>query len=108
MSKLDPKTAYRLVHDGNARLIDIREPQEWHQTGVARGATLLPQTQLDRCLGEQERRPSNQDCRSGNRSEQVRRELEARGIRVWEVEGGLLAWIEAGLPLSHPIAAERC
>lgn len=107
-SKLDPKTAYCLVRAGGARLIDIREPQEWHQTGVAWGATLLPQAQLDRCIGELERRPSILVCRSGNRTEQARRELEARGVRVWEVEGGMLAWIEAGLPLSHPIAADRC
>jgi len=39
--KVDAKEAARLVKEG-AQLIDVREPNEWMETGVAAPALLLP------------------------------------------------------------------
>ena len=42
-------------------------------------------------------------CRSDNRSGQVRETMRSLGfILVYEVDGGILAWAEAGLPLVAP------
>jgi NAD(P)H-flavin reductase len=66
-----------------------------------RGARLLPLNELSRRIGEVDRaHPVVVVCRSGKRSAQAREQLTAAGFeRVRDLEGGLLAWEQAGLPL---------
>ncbi|MDA0655674.1 MAG: hypothetical protein O2912_04615 [Proteobacteria bacterium] len=37
-SKLSPETAYKAVESGTLTLIDVRSPEEWRKTGIAKGA----------------------------------------------------------------------
>ena len=48
--KLKAAEAAKLVADGKAVLVDIREASEWKETGVAAPAVLLPKSDFD---GEQ-------------------------------------------------------
>jgi len=96
---VNAKNARERLNAG-ALLVDVREPNEWEKTRVG-GALLIP-------LGDVETRrdeiPKDRDviliCRSGRRSADAQATLERHGYdRVANLEGGILAWIDAGLPV---------
>ncbi|MGH2500795.1 MAG: rhodanese-like domain-containing protein [Candidatus Limnocylindria bacterium] len=80
-------------------LLDVREDEEWAAGHIA-GAQHIPLKQLAARLDEL---PRERDivtvCRSGHRSGIAARGLVARGYRAENLEGGLEAWVEGGLPL---------
>jgi len=90
---------------GRAVLIDIREPHE-HATGVARGARLLPSSQLASRWTEipKEGPPVYLVCATQNRSRAALRALRERGpyANVRYVAGGMTEWTRLGLPLAKP------
>lgn len=93
--------AQRQIAQG-ARLVDVREEDEWNAGHVA-GAVLIPLDSLQRRMAEI---PKDQDviliCRSGRRSGKAQTYLFKQGYsRVANLTGGILAWDEAGLPLEH-------
>ena len=47
VAKITPADAAQLVADGKAVLVDIREPAEWAEAGVAAPAVLLPKSDFD-------------------------------------------------------------
>ena len=96
----------RAAHEaGRVTLIDIREPNE-HATGVAKGAKLLPMSQIDARLGEI---PSTTDkpvlliCNTQNRSSKTLAALRQQGFKnVRFVEGGMSEWNRRGWPVVKP------
>jgi len=93
-------------------LLDVREFPEF-AGGRIKGSRLVPLGELDRRSGEL---PSGEAvvciCRSGKRSAQAADTLVASGLKnVAVLEGGLLAWEQAGFPLEKdahaPWALER-
>ena len=81
-------------------LLDVREPSEW-EAGHIDGAVLIPLAELSTRMSEI---PKDKTvviiCRSGNRSAQARDQLRAAGYsQTTSVDGGMNAWIEAGLPV---------
>ena len=103
--RLTPAEAAQRVAAGTAVLIDVRESDEWAQTGIAVGATPLALSDL---RGERrDWKPFlavNKDrelilyCRSGNRSGQAAALLAAEGYRTANA-GGLRDWTAAGQPV---------
>ncbi len=103
--RVAPIDAAKLVAEGKAVLVDVREPDEWKQTGVAAPAQLLPKSDLD---GDQlVWKPFLQQlggrevilyCRSGHRAGLVAAALQEKGIRA-ENAGGFKDWVAAGLPI---------
>lgn len=90
------------VHEvpDNAQFIDVRETDEYADVH-ARGAVNLPLSELPQRTGEIDPdRPAYIICRSGGRSMQACTHLEqALGYdNLINVEGGTIAWVEAGLP----------
>jgi rhodanese-related sulfurtransferase len=91
--------------EANARtdlhLLDVREPDEWDAGHIA-GAQHIPLGQLRDRLAEV---PKDQAiltvCRHGNRSESAARGLRTLGFTVENLEGGVTAWKQAGLPLER-------
>ncbi|HYD94488.1 MAG TPA: rhodanese-like domain-containing protein [Noviherbaspirillum sp.] len=85
-----------------ALLLDVREQSEY-DAGHAPGSTLIPLGQLKNRLGEigaHQNKPVVVICRSGNRSAQASGILAQQGFRnVHNVQGGMLAWEKAGLPV---------
>lgn len=83
--------AYARVQAG-ARLIDVREQDEW-DAGHAPQATLLPMSQLQ---GRVHELPADEQllivCRSGARSARVTAYLQGEGFDAVNVDGGMLAW----------------
>jgi rhodanese-related sulfurtransferase len=102
---LAPAEAAKLVAAGTAMLVDVREPAEWAETGVAGPAVLLPKSDFD---GNQkqwreflEKTGDKQIivyCRSGNRSGKVAAVLAAQGRNVANA-GAFKDWQAAGLPV---------
>jgi rhodanese-related sulfurtransferase len=108
ISHVTSAEAAKRVVDGTAVLIDVREPAEWTETGVAAPAALLPMSDF---LGDQklwkpflEKNPGKElllYCRSGNRSGKVAEKLAAQGRTVANA-GAFKDWAAAGLPVRKP------
>ncbi|MCW5865307.1 MAG: rhodanese-like domain-containing protein [Anaerolineae bacterium] len=103
VASISPAEAQRrLEGETGAILVDVRQPLET-QSGTAPGAVLIPLTEFGRRLAELPRdRPILTICRSGHRSPIAARQLRAAGYDVTDVDGGMLAWERAGLPLTPP------
>jgi rhodanese-related sulfurtransferase len=83
-------------------LLDVREVAEYTEAHVA-GSTLIPLGQLAQRLqelGADKNKPVVLICRSGRRSAQAQTILEQAGFSAASnVEGGMIAWQKAGLPV---------
>ncbi len=82
-------------------LVDVREPVE-HAEDHIDGAKLIPLGQLEKRIGEIDRNaPVVVMCRSGKRGGEALRKLKDLGFHdVRNLEGGILAWKEAGHPVN--------
>jgi len=100
---LSVQDAYaRLQADAQAIIVDVREPQEWATTGIPASAALIPLAQIvQRAPAElPQDRPILLICNSGNRSRVAADALVKLGYStVINVEGGIQAWLRAGLPV---------
>ena len=77
-------------------VLDVREPTEWQICHIA-GAILIPLTQLEQRTSEV---PRDRDvvvhCKAGARSAKAIRLLQQQGYtRLRNLEGGILAWVDA-------------
>ncbi len=106
--------AFEAAQSGKVRLIDIRTPQEWRQTGVApgagrvdmyRGAEHLLRGVLQEAKGDRNA-PIALICRTGNRTTQAQKFLQQQGFtQVFNVKEGMAGsaagpgWTRRGLPL---------
>ncbi len=93
----DVNDAARRAADGSALLLDVREPDEWAR-GRAEHAVHAPLGDLDPGAVPRDR-PVLAVCRSGKRSGVAAAALAAAGHDVTNVTGGMLAWVQAGLPV---------
>jgi molybdopterin/thiamine biosynthesis adenylyltransferase/rhodanese-related sulfurtransferase len=84
-----------------AKLIDVREQNEWDESHIE-GAEHVPQGELLERIDELAPDRSERlllHCRTDNRSVAMASELEGLGYEnVAAVEGGIVAWEAAGLP----------
>ncbi|OHE82729.1 MAG: hypothetical protein A3G75_04610 [Verrucomicrobia bacterium RIFCSPLOWO2_12_FULL_64_8] len=103
--RIAPADAARRVAEGGAVLVDVREPAEWAETGVAAPAALLALSDFEGA--RKEWAPfleHNRDkvivlyCRSGRRSGIAASALAKQGFHVANA-GGLKDWVAAGLPV---------
>lgn len=100
--RLDAEEARRKVDSGEARLIDVREPEEW-EGGHAPQARHVP-------LGRFLERPTEHlqpdesvvfVCARGQRSAVAAEMASAVGVgRAYNLEGGMNEWRERGYPLA--------
>jgi rhodanese-related sulfurtransferase len=95
---LDPQSVQNARISGQLRIIDVRTPAEYGEIHIG-GSIPMP---LDRLDPKQVHGPGVLVCRSGKRAEQARRKLAAAGCENLAVlQGGILAWEEAGLPVER-------
>ncbi len=113
-SDLSAPDALAAARAGELRLIDIRTPTEWRQTGVVpgagrvdfyRGPDALTQGILQAVKGDKDA-PVGLICRTGNRTTQAQKYLQGQGFtRVYNVKEGMAGsaagprWIKRGLPI---------
>ena len=107
---LGQRLAYRTIPVSEARammqssssnllVVDVRTPQEYLQ-GHLRSAINIPLSDLPiRVGGIEKDRPILVYCQTGYRSTQASTILVKAGFtEVYNLEGGILAWINAGYP----------
>ena len=105
VAKISSAEAAKLVAEGKAVLVDVREPSEWVESGVAAPAALLPKSEFDAGLAGDWKnflakvgdKQIIAYCRSGRRSGMVAAALEAKGHKAANA-GTLKEWQESGLP----------
>lgn len=100
------EVASRLRGDAPPLLLDVREPEEFiGELGHIQGALLVPLDALERRLPKLAgyvERDVVVVCRAGARSASAGAILRRAGFqRVINLEGGMLAWAAAGLPVQH-------
>jgi rhodanese-related sulfurtransferase len=85
-------------------LLDVRTPEEFNEVRVP-GSVNVDfyaadfASQLDTLAKDV---PYVVYCRSGNRSSQTMNIMRELGfLEVWDVDGGIISWNEAGLPLEN-------
>ncbi len=93
ITEITPAELAKRVEKGDAlTLLDVREPYEWEITNIP-GARLIPLARLPAELSSLDsRREVVVYCRSGVRSADAARQLQAAGFRVASLAGGVLRW----------------
>ncbi|OYV05005.1 MAG: sulfurtransferase [Verrucomicrobiales bacterium VVV1] len=96
---ISPKSlSDQLQHGKSFRLIDVRTPAEHAEIHIE-GSHLMPLDRLD-AAAIKGAGPCVLVCRSGKRAEQARQKLSAAGCEDLTIlEGGVIAWDQAGLPV---------
>ncbi len=105
-SLLEPSMAWALLRTGLIQLIDIRRRDG---VGAARvkGARPIPLDELPAELATLDReRPVVLMSLSGRTAADIVRVLRSAGGSARTVEGGLRAWLDAGLPVDRGAASE--
>jgi len=111
--------AYEAIRAGKLKLIDIRTPPEWKQTGVAQGASLVNMIHpngaagfLDAVLskvGGDRTAPIALICRTGNRTTQVQKFLQAQGFtHVLNIREGMAGSAAGPGWLARKLPTEPC
>jgi rhodanese-related sulfurtransferase len=96
---IPPERAAELVREGAVQLVDVREPYE-HEAGHIAGARHVELDRLAEEAGSLDRElPVLFYCRIGSRSGLATQAFRAAGFDAYSLDGGLLAWARAGLPL---------
>ncbi|MDO8960306.1 MAG: rhodanese-like domain-containing protein [Rhodocyclaceae bacterium] len=117
--EMTPPEAFEAARAGKITLIDIRTPPEWQQTGVAQGATLInmihPQgaagflKEVLAKTGGKMNAPIALICRTGNRTAQVQRFLQAQGLtQVYNIPEGMAGSMSGPGWLARKLPVEAC
>ena len=93
--------APRAAQELGARIVDVREPAELDEDGRVPGAAHIPLGQLSERAAELAGEPVVLICRSGTRSAMAADALRASGYEAYSVDGGIIAWEAAGLPVER-------
>jgi rhodanese-related sulfurtransferase len=101
---ISPRQLKSIADSNRVTLIDVRTPIEFQEMHI-QSARNLPLDQLSPAEMEKLRAESSPIyvvCRSGGRGKQACERIKAFGIEnVVNVEGGTLAWEQAGLPVQR-------
>jgi rhodanese-related sulfurtransferase len=99
--ELGPARVAELIEDDGWQVIDIREPHERVEARIA-GTRHIPLASLTEQADTIDReRPVLFYCHVGNRSTMALRAFRASGYDARHLEGGIEAWVAAGLPVEQ-------
>ena len=107
-----PTTTYKTLSAGethaflaqtpDAVILDVRTPDEFKsETGHLPKAMLLPVQDLELRIGELSAKKKQTFivyCRSGSRSKRASEILAAQGFTIFNLDGGIMAWLSAQYP----------
>jgi hydroxyacylglutathione hydrolase/adenylyltransferase/sulfurtransferase len=96
---IDPEQAARMLADG-ATMIDVREAYE-RRAGHIAGSEHVELTRLAAAAATIDRDGAVVFyCRVGGRSTMAAEAFRSSGYDAYNLAGGILAWVAAGLPLT--------
>lgn len=94
--------AVALINRRDAVVLDVREQSEFDKGHIG-NARLIPAGQLKTRIAELQKfadRPIVVHCATGNRSQGAAATLKAAGFKeVFNLQGGMGAWQQAGMPV---------
>ena len=90
---ISPQKAMALKSEGKAVLIDIREPRE-QQISMLPGA--ITEKEFMKDSAEYQDTVKIAYCTISYRSGKFAQKLQEKGILIYNLEGGILAWVHAG------------
>ena len=96
---VDPVQAKELMAAG-WRVVDVRTDAEWAEGHIA-GSQHVPMNQVVEEIGDHLDHPLLVVCASGGRSTRVAQYLTLQGLEAANLDGGLIAWEAAGLPIER-------
>lgn len=102
MKTVDAATLKRWMDNKEAVIIDVREPAEYSEACIS-GAKLVPLATVAKCeLPECQGKKLVVHCKLGRRGTAACEKLLAEDpeLEVYNLEGGITAWIEAGMPVN--------
>jgi rhodanese-related sulfurtransferase len=102
IKSVDAITLKRWMDNGEATLVDVREPGEHAAENIAE-AILMPLGNASKqALPDTHGRKLVLHCRSGKRSASACEKLLAEdpSLEIYSLEGGISAWAEAGNPVA--------
>lgn len=80
-------------------IVDVRQPDEFRHVRI-KGAKLIPLNEIYKRIGEL---PKGREivcvCDSGSRSKSAAKILIKEGFTVFDMQGGMIAWKRAKLPV---------
>lgn len=91
-----PKGVYDSLDE--VQIVDVREAYEWDAGHIEQAEHVVLSDIMGGAGAFDADKPVVAVCRSGNRSELATLMLKARGLDAYNLEGGMEAWEEAGLP----------
>jgi rhodanese-related sulfurtransferase len=102
---LTPERVAELLREGDIQLIDIREDYE-HEAGRIEGDRHVV---MDRLPAEADALAEADEpivfyCRTGSRSGVAVQAFRASGRSAYHLDGGIVAWVERGLPIEGEVA----
>ncbi|MCK6392261.1 rhodanese-like domain-containing protein [Zoogloea sp.] len=101
---ISPAQATMLINREDAIVVDVRESAEYG-SGHLLNARHIPLGELEKRLGELDKfkdKPVILNCQSGSRSASACGVLRKAGFNhVHNLEGGIAAWEQAGMPISR-------
>jgi rhodanese-related sulfurtransferase len=98
-SLVTPQTAWARLREGRGQLIDLRGTDEEHLPRIP-GARAIPLDDLPSELATLNReRPVMFVSGTGRKAVEAMRVLRSAGITACAVDGGMQAWLDAGLPI---------
>lgn len=105
VSLVDPAAFEATIAEPGVTILDVRTPQEFEQ-GHIEGAVNIdiedPATFVEQTAALDPAATYAVYCRSGNRSANATEYLKGQGFgSILELDGGVLAWDDAGLPLAQ-------
>lgn len=105
IKKITVEQAHQMQKEKSTFLIDVRELFEFEEAR-AEHAINIPLDEINKEKLEQIKVQMQDQvlliCRSGRRSMTAAQLLESQGFeKLFNVEGGTLAWIDAGLPIEE-------
>lgn len=102
LNNLTPREIADLLEKNAIVLVDVREPDEF-ASGHIKGAHLMPLSAFNvQSLPESGGRPIVFQCRSGGRSAKAVALCQRAGLSIdSHMQGGILCWVAAGLPLER-------
>jgi rhodanese-related sulfurtransferase len=99
-TSVDVTKASKMAADDGYVILDVRTTKE-RTRGYPPGSVHMVLETIPQRLDELEGKKVLAFCRSGNRSGAAARFLAQQDIEAHNVEGGILAWSHAGLPLKE-------
>ncbi|MEU0164104.1 rhodanese-like domain-containing protein [Streptomyces iakyrus] len=105
--RITPARAHRVLEEGTAVLVDVRETDEY-RAGHVPGSVHVPLSRLAAGAdvpGRQDGHSLMLICRSGHRSKQAAGLLGECGVAAVDVVGGMRAWAADGLAVQDPHGA---